>query len=215
VRVLLAGDSIATTLAQGLYPFEQHYGFALHDASIIHCGFVRGEVWLQDRFEAPGQDCLQSRDRWRAEVERLRPDVVLLLPGLWDGRDHRVNGVELAFGTAAARPHWLSELRSLVDLFGSRGAHVVLLTTPLFPPGHHASISDQRVAELEALVRRVAGERPGAVSVMDLNQFLYPAGSFQDFIDGINVRGDGFHFSLEGAVMVGEWLTPQVSALGD
>jgi hypothetical protein len=115
-------------------------------------------------------------------------------------------------GTPAARAYWLSELRHVADLLVAQGAHVVFMTTPFFPPGSYVTAA--RVEELNRLTRTVASERPGQTSLIDLNGFLYPNGQWVPYINGINVRGDGYHFSREGAVMVGGWLAPQLLAIG-
>jgi hypothetical protein len=213
--VLMVGDSLAWTLPQGLYPYEQQYFFKLHNVSIIGCSLIRGDVQLSNgTFASPdtNDECRVREQIWGDAVATHRPQVVLVLPGVWDAHNHRVNGQLLVLGTPAARAYWLSELRRVADLLGAQGAHVVFLTTPLFPPG--AYITPARVAELNSLTRTVASERPGHASLIDLNHFLYPNGQWVPYINGINVRGDGYHFSREGALMVGGWLAPQLLALG-
>jgi hypothetical protein len=208
------GDSVASTLPQGLQPYEQQYSFKLHDVSIIGCSLIRGEVQLRNgTFASPATnaECRVREQIWRDALAWQRPQVVLVLPGLWDAHNHRINGQLLVLGTPVARAYWLAELRHVAALLSGQGAHVVFLTTPLFPPGSY--VTNDRVEELNRLTRTVVSERPGQTSLIDLNGFLYPTGVFRHLINGINVRGDGFHFSREGALMVARWLAPQLLAL--
>jgi hypothetical protein len=199
-----------------MHPYEDQYGFRLDDLSIIGCSLIRGDVQLSNgTFALPenGPECGRREQIWRDAMARHQPQVVLVLPGLWDAHNHRVNGELLEFGSLEAQPYWLAELRHVVDLLSQRGSRVVFLTAPLFPSDSY--IDKDRIDELNRLVWRVASERPSQTAVIDLNHFLYPSGEFVSFVNGLNVRGDGFHFSLEGAVMVGRWIAPQLAQYAD
>jgi hypothetical protein len=208
-RVLLVGDSVAYKMAPGLFSLQEEQNFVLRDATILSCGIVRGDVRLRKGFTAPSAECEARQQRWCADVEHFRPDVVVMLSALWDGRDHRVDGRMLEFGTPEADAHWLSEIQAAIDLLSSRGAEVAILTAPYFP---EEGLTPERTDRLNALYRKAAARNPDSVTLVDLNRFLYPTGEFLAYIDGVNVRGDGYHFSQEGADMVGRWLA---LAIGD
>jgi hypothetical protein len=50
------------------------------------------------------------------------------------------------------------------------------------------------------------------VSLIDLNKFLSPDGTFTNTKDGIELRYDGVHFTPEAGVLVFQWLIPQLPA---
>jgi hypothetical protein len=72
-----------------------------------------------------------------------------------------------------------------------------------------------RADAFNLLLRQVARERSGVVTLIDLNKLLDPNGSFTPTIDGVTVRdSDGIHISIPG----GEWLRssilPTIAELG-
>lgn len=209
IRVLLVGDSVAYKMAPGLFSLQREQNFVLRDATILSCGIVRGDVRVRKGVAAPSAECEARPQRWCADVEHFQPDVVVMLSALWDGRDHRVDGRMLEFGTPEADAYWLSEIQAAIDLLSSRGAQVTILTAPYFPK---EGLTPERTDWLNALYRKAAARNPDSVTVVDLNRFLYPTGEFMAYIEGVNVRGDGYHFSQEGADVVGRWLAP---AIGD
>lgn len=209
-RVLLVGDSVALKMAPGLFSRQEQRNFRLRDATIVACGIVRGDTKSRKGISAPSAECEDRPQRWRAEVESFRPDVVVMLSALWDGRDHRVDGRILDFGTPEADAYWLSEMQVAIDLLSSKGAEVAILTAPYFPT---QGLAPERIDWLNRLYRKAADRNPDSVTVLDLNRFLYPTGEFTAGINGVNVRGDGYHFSQEGADMVGRWLAPKISKI--
>ena len=64
-----------------------------------------------------------------------------------------------------------------------------------------------RVRQFNRIMARVAAAQPGAVTLVDLNRLICPAGIFQSVVDGLTVRWpDGIHISPAG----GKWIQPQV-----
>jgi lysophospholipase L1-like esterase len=207
-RVLVVGDSVAYTMTAGLYPRQEELGFTLRDATIIECGIVRGDVKRGDVVRAPSGECRERMQRWVDELWQFRPDVVLLQSGLWDAKDHEVDGRTIEFGTREGDEYWLSEMQTALDLLSLGGAKVAIVSALYFP---EESLAPERTDRLNMLYREVACRNPGSTAFLDLNGFLYPTGELIPFIDGMNVRGDGYHFSPEGADMVGRWRAPKLS----
>jgi peptidoglycan/LPS O-acetylase OafA/YrhL len=207
-RVLVVGDSVAYTMTAGLYPRQEELGFTLRDATIIECGIVRGDVKRGDVVRAPSGDCRERMQRWVDELWQFRPDVVLLQSGLWDAKDHEVDGRMIEFGTPEGDDYWLSEMQTALDLLSLGGAKVAIVSALYFP---EESLAPESTDRLNMLYREVACRNPDSATFLDLNGFLYPTGELIPFIDGMNVRGDGYHFSPEGADMVGRWLASRLS----
>jgi len=210
MRVLLVGDSVAHMMAPGLSSRQEEQNFVLWNGTILACGIVGGDVKTRHGVKAPSPECEDRMERWRAEVQQFQPQVVVLLSGLWDGMDHKVDGRMLEFGTPEADAYWLSEMQAAIDLLSSRGAEVAILSALYFP---EEGLAPERVDQLNTLYREAAWRNPDSVTFVDLNGFLYPTGELIPYIDGVNVRGDGYHFSQEGADMVGRWLAPKIGSI--
>ncbi len=73
-------------------------------------------------------------------------------------------------------------------------------------------VNDEDIASLNDLYREYVQQHPD-VSLMDLNAFVCPGGTFSDkYIDGVRLRSDGVHFTDDGAPLVADWLGPQIKA---
>ena len=122
-------------------------------------------------------------------IDRVHPDLVVALWGLWDLYDHEVDGRWLVVGTPAWRTHMEQTLEHALDIVTERGARVIVLTTPyLF------DFSQPRVDDLNAVFRAVAARRPGELTVVDIQapmDRLHPQ------------RWDDVHFTVTGADALG------------
>jgi lysophospholipase L1-like esterase len=126
-----------------------------------------------------------------------------------------MEGEWVTFGTPRHDEFVLGELRHAIEVLRSRGAEVVLLTTPYFEPRRdivdrdRTAYNPERVDHLNGLLRQLDD-----VALVDLNRFLDPDGQFtREARDVADARGDGVHFTDEGADLVGHWLAPQLAAL--
>jgi peptidoglycan/LPS O-acetylase OafA/YrhL len=220
VRVLVVGDSVALTMAQGLERAESSWNLSVWNTGTLGCGVLRGDAILfEGKWTKQKESCNDWPSRWGSYVEVFEPDVAVVLVGAWDTYDREVGGRLLEFGTAEADAYALSELDEAVDVLSSGGARVVLLTTPYFTTRDLAlavanpRFESWRIDRLNDFYRELAEQRPGEVSVVDLNQLVSPAGEHTDVIDGIEMRGDGVHFTPEGADAVARWLAPEIVAV--
>ena len=222
VKVLVAGDSVAETLAYWV-PNDPGDGYwARGDSTILGCGIVVGEP-VSDGARLP-QDprCLAWADRYRGGVDGRKPDVSALLVGSWELYDRYVDGHLLKIGTAPMERYLDQQLAEAQRVLTSRGARFVLLTTPCFRPTNAGvggwGLKDRsdpaRVVWLNQVFGRYAAAHPKDVTLIDLDRFVCPGGRFADRIDGQPMRTDGVHFSAEGAAVVWKWLGPQLVALG-
>ena len=113
----------------------------------------------------------------------------------------------------------LAQFRSATTILGSRGAQVVILTTPYFDPTvtHDPSrewpeFDPARVDVLNGIDRELARSSAGSVKLIDLNRYVSPAGKFTDTLDGVKIRDDGVHFTVEGSAYIAKWLAPRLRA---
>ena len=191
------------------------FGLEIWDQGVMGCGILRGTMWIEGAVHDVAPTCADWPNRFREIVDLWDPQIVVLLIGAWDAYDVRMDGEWVEFGTPRHDEFVLDEVRQAVDVLRSHGAQVVLLTTPYFQPRHDVVDPDRsaynptRVDHLNALLRQVKG-----VTLFDLNGFLDPEGHYtSDALDVADARGDGVHFTPEGADLVGHWLAPKLAAL--
>jgi len=215
VHFLLLGDSVALTMGLGLsVDSVSSYHVNVADEGTLGCDLDDVDV-LQGGVVTPATPgCPDWRTTWPTEVSFFRADVVGLLIGRWEVTDHFYDGQWVHVGEPIWDDHLLAELNQAVAIFSARGAKVVLFTMPYMDPSQESAdgqpFTENDPARADAfnrLLRQVAKEHSGVVSVIDLNRLLDPHGSFQATIDGVTVRdSDGVHISIPG----GQWLQPSI-----
>ena len=121
-------------------------------------------------------------------------------------------------GTAAFSTYLRHRLEGYLDVLVASSGSVAVATvpchqTPDFGLGPEPGVvnDDDRVAEVNRVVREVAAERPG-VSVVDLDAELCSSG-YRERMDGVQLRTDGLHFTEAGAGVVWRWLVPELLKL--
>jgi hypothetical protein len=191
------------------------FGLEVWDQGLMGCGVLRGTMWIEGSAHDVSPVCSGWPTRFREIVDMWEPHVVVLLIGAWDAYDVQMEGEWVTFGTPRHDEFVLGELRHAIDVLRSRGAEVVLLTTPYFEPRRdivdrdRTAYNPERVDHLNGLLRQLDD-----VALVDLNRFLDPDGQFtSDALHVADARGDGVHFTDEGADLVGHWLAPQLAAL--
>jgi peptidoglycan/LPS O-acetylase OafA/YrhL len=218
--VLIAGDSQAYSLgtfADGA--LMKRLGFALVTRGSLGCGLVGGDVFYAGSFHSPPQGCNDWQPKVGEAVKNTNPDVAVLLLGAWELFDHRVNGTVMRFRTPAFQAQLERALEDARVTLTSRGARLLLLTTPCFnaTSGTHdivATLDDsRRVDWINSIVTRFARAHPNDTTLADLHQLLCPNGTAVRTQDGKQLRYDGVHFTTDGANMVMRWLAPTVKQL--
>ena len=215
-RIDFFGDSVSWTLGTYLPP---HPGLDVHVRSLEGCGIAT----LPDILELgsphtnyPG--CTRWPTRWKHGVTADDPDVSVILLDRWELMDRKLNGRYQHVGQPGYDAYLTRQLTTAVDIVGSRGAAVVLLTAPYThraeqPDGSlYGEDQPARVDAWNRLLRAVAKRKHA--TVLDLNRVVCPDGKFTWSIDGTQVRSDGLHFTPEGdQQIIAPWLLPQLSAI--
>jgi peptidoglycan/LPS O-acetylase OafA/YrhL len=220
MRVLVVGDSVAWSLGLGLQEAQSAWNIQVWNVAELGCGISRGgSVVIGGHLESQSSTCDDWPEEWPAMVDQFRPDAVVMLIGAWDVLDRQIDGQWFRLGTPEHEDYFVNELVLAVDALASRGAHVALLTSPYFDV--NGSLRDLsrdwsefepwRVDALNGLLREYLDRYPGDAQVYDLNALVSPGGVYAQYVNDIEVRDDGVHFSKEGAIFVGEWLVPLLS----
>jgi hypothetical protein len=213
-RVVFVGDSVAATLVVSLTAEAAARGIGLLRSLRPGCGILRGEPTTLDGYTPPwASACDRAATEWRAQVARMTPDVVLLLT-TWDGAPRVVDGFFVNPATPEGRAVTAELFREVVDELApvDSGRTVVLLAAAT--PTQGITTGDATLARLAearrhlAVLRMVARADPARVRLVDLDQWLCPAGApCPTTVGGVIARPeDGGHFSAEGAA----WLAPQL-----
>ena len=223
VKLLLVGDSTAYTLGLGLSAYQSDYDIKMKDAGILGCGVTNGSeyqlqgVVSQMESHCSGAPGVESwTEVWRSDLATFDPNVVMILAGRWEVvnrtyRGHWTNILQPQYAAYVQR-----QLRSAVSVGRFRGAKVVLLTAPCYDTGEQPTASPgrkihpQRLAKYNAIVREVGATEPNT-TVVNFEAMTCPSGHYQTYIDGVDARYDGVHFTLGGGVVFESSLFPVVA----
>jgi peptidoglycan/LPS O-acetylase OafA/YrhL len=222
VRVLVQGDSVAWFLGAAMLEDQSKSGLVVWNRARWGCPLGFGTT---SRVGPEGgvPQCADWHKVFRNEVDRFRPDVVVLLSNAFDIFDRTVDGRLMKFGSAALDGYYRRWLGQATRLLASRGAHVVFLESP------HPLRSDSlwetnpewapdqswRTQHFNELLRDVAQTERATTSTIDLVPIVCPRDPCPDSVDGLVYRGDGVHWTSEGAAALAHWLDPQLRAIGE
>ncbi len=141
VKVLLVGDSVAGSLGVGLAAEAQPY-----DVEIVNEGSPACSVSMESAIRvlwytvSPDPPCDVDGnpnslfDTWRSWVDAYNPDVVIYV-ARGETFDQEVGGQWQNVGQPGFDSYLANRYRQAVSVLGSKGASVVLLTTPYYSSG--------------------------------------------------------------------------------
>jgi peptidoglycan/LPS O-acetylase OafA/YrhL len=225
VKVLMVGDSTALTLGIGLSEYAADYNIQSYDAGIVGCGVTDGAEFQLHGVDAPmssyctGGSSEQWQQYWTDKIQRIRPNVVMILVGRWEIVNRTYQGRWTNILQPAYAAYVQRQLTTAVQLAGSGGAKVVLMTAPCFDTGEQPNgqpwpeDSPQRLAKYNSIARHVAAEFANA-TLVNFEALACPSGHYQTYIDGVDARYDGVHFTFDGGVVFEPELYPLVERLG-
>jgi peptidoglycan/LPS O-acetylase OafA/YrhL len=231
VKVLLLGDSIAGSLGVGLGQYESNDKIQIVNEGIPGCSLAMDqEIQVLWYTLPPGTPCVPGNPngllaQWKKWVDTYNPDVVLYVArGETFNQEWENNWTNI--GQTAFANYIESRYRAAVQVLGSKGATVVLVTSPYYSSGVGPTgapwpeDTPSRVVTDNTIIRRVAtsmttGAAHTPVYVFNLNQIVSPQNKFATDVGPVNLRcSDGVHFSRPGGVFVGLQLLPDLAALG-
>ncbi len=223
LRVALMGDSTALSLYLGWSAPAPSYGLDLRNGSILGCGLVRSGPFREGGVTFDLRDeCRQWPEIWETSLTTAAPvDLAVVLLGRWEVRDRLFDGRWTQLGDPDFDAYVGTELTRAIDLLEAHATRVVVLTAPYYggieqPDGSPFPEDDPaRVDRFNELLRQAA-DRRSTLEVVDLNRLLAPDGTYQSSIDDVALfRGDGVHYSEEGARWIGERLLPLLVTLAE
>jgi peptidoglycan/LPS O-acetylase OafA/YrhL len=220
-KVLVVGDSVAYTMANGFTPeIQSASDLMVWNQTVLFCELPEGPR-LENGLQVEPSDTCADRSRvWRKNVEQFDPDVVVLQVGAWEIFNRKVDGEWLGFGSGEYNAYFTDLLHDAIDTLSAEGATVVLLSSPHFERSDAMSAREWtqnetwRTTHLNELFAEVADERSDTV-LLPLGSWLCPDGEhcMHDLATGGLVRYDGVHFTDDGAIAAAQWLGPQLKAV--
>ena len=213
--VFLLGDSQSLRLRDQFY--NQVAGLAVGGSTQLGCGTLLPERQIDGQTVPNLPACAEWEPRWTQEVARAKPDLVLLMLGLGELYDRRVDGSVLRFGTAEYRDWLFQEMDRRRELVSPNARHFAVATVLCMGISADAANQTTRIANdpdrlrwLNDTIRSYASERPG-VDVIDLFGTVCADG-YTNEVGGITLRDDGIHLTGQGAALVWQRIGPAVIA---
>ena len=213
VKAFLLGDSQS-------YGMRNYYGnrvdgLAINGSTQLGCGTLLPERHLDGQTFPNLPACADWEPRWTQEVAREKPDLVVVMLGLGELYDRRVEGRVLRFGTPAYREWLYQELdrrRGLVAgharKFALTTALCMRISADAANPTTAIANDPDRLRWLNETIRSYAGAHP-EVTVLDLYGTVCADG-YTDAADGVRLRDDGLHLNEGGAALVWQRIGPQM-----
>ena len=221
VRVLVEGDSLASTLAVGLGNEGGKYGYDSYNLGRLGCGIATGSPVRDSRGDVGAPDCDNWPTRQAADVQTYDPDVAVLLTGRWEVLDRVYQGQWMHVGEPVYDNYLSGQLDRAINILSAEGAKVLVLTTPCFAPQEQADGTifpfddPARLARYNQLLRAAVARNSTKASIGDLNGLLCPGGHYSATVNGTLARTpDGVHITVAGGQMLAAELGPQLVTLG-
>ena len=224
-RIMVVGDSQARALGYGLERWALSSGDAVvWNVATQGCGLTLDGIVRQPMGgEARAQPlCVEAKERWLDNLSEFDPDLVIVMSGLQELSDRRVDGWEEFAGVGDERldAYLLDQFTEVTDTLSSTGATVTWLSAPCLryvsplgltgdPP---SAFDPERTRHInEVLVPEVIASQPGT-NLVDLDARLCPDGEFLEEVDDVGVlRPDGIHLTADASVWLAESLGPESS----
>jgi len=212
-RIVLIGDSVAASLADGLSAEAARRGLEFAAYTRVGCGLTTG-VPVDTGNAAFSQQCAADAPAYLADVQAHEPsaDVVLWLSS-WDFDSYVVDGRTLTYGS----PEWESWFDGELNAARRRFGRLFLVTVPpranLNGKPTMTPEEANGLMQLADVYRRFIAKHPTSTGIVDLTHIVCAAGPpCPEFVDGFQLRPDlGAHFDAAGANWVAPWFLDAVS----
>jgi lysophospholipase L1-like esterase len=219
IRVLVVGESQASTLAEGAprppvrHGLAARPGLVLWNSTILGCSISSAPTFVLADGEVVANRCGGAgawQQRWAVDVQATKPDVVLVMAGARDLYDVAgPDGAVIHPGDPAWTERYTDDVRELFHVLGTTGAPIVAVKPTCFGPNTLPGGAPQDPEKLDpARVQAVAAAwqaaaRTSALHLLDLDDVVCPGG-----VADPTIRADGVHFTVAGA----DRLAPTVAA---
>lgn len=222
LRVLVVGDSVASTLAFQHPKFtEEGTRIVVRGSTLFGCGITEGQIGLEGDWYPAADRCAEWPELWAKRRDELQPQVAVMLLGAWEVYDRRREGRELRVGSPAYADYLQERLEAAIEVVTDGGQlPLVLLTAPCYQAkllGERrkwkARNDPARREAVNRVIRKVAREHADDVRLLDLQGYVCPTGEYQLELGGVSLHEDGVHYTEEGAHQIWKWMLPDLQEL--
>lgn len=218
VRVLVLGDSVGISL-EFSFPQQKFPKVGLDGAAVFGCGVM--PQWLaingSKQTDRPAPECSDIYKGWKSKLTADKDPVVLLSVGGWEVFDHVTpTGTIVNAGSPQYAAYLLSYLNKALEQIGPN-SKVVIPNVPCYDwsssvvagvdlaPIRNAPYRGKAV---NAVLATFAEQHPSQVRIADIASKVCPGGKPRDYVNGVKLRLDGVHYTVEGGKIVWAWLMP-------
>jgi peptidoglycan/LPS O-acetylase OafA/YrhL len=205
-RVLVVGDSVGDSVAQGMVPFQQRFGIDVRSLARVGCGLNRTapRIRLLDGTESSEASCLGTQQEWRSTIASYHPDVVLSVLG-WPGNTERYVDGSWRRPCDPVYDRWYAnEVAAGLHVLTAGGARVFVTTVPYYRSPNAPLHTDHATDCLNRTYRAQAAA--AGAGVIDLAGYVCPGAQCRVTRDGVVLRPDGLHFSGASSVWAATWI---------
>lgn len=179
---------------------------------MVGCGIERGTA-VGPHFQTPESVCRNWPEFWNRAVDVARPRALVLLDGVWDMWDRKVDGRRVAMYSSALRRNLVGELARARRVTNRHHIPLILLTVPCLSPN---AAEAAQVAPGLGDPRRIQwlNDTYAEFAKQHSDVTLIPFGA-HICATRPSPLADGVHLSVPGAVEAWKWLTPQIQKVLD
>jgi peptidoglycan/LPS O-acetylase OafA/YrhL len=219
-RVMVAGDSVALTVAFGMHDVANDLEVAVLNRGALGCGVAggTGRVRLGDgRVVNETPECATWPVRWAVDAQAFKPDVVLLVLAAWDAGERQLGDRWTHPCERDFDARFRARVQRAVDVLASGGGPVVIATAPYLRSGvvvESKQEGDRRIDCMNRVFRDIVDD--GSAVLLDLAKFVCPTrATCRDRVNGTVLRRDGVHYDGDGGKIVARWLVPRLVTLAE
>lgn len=215
MKVLVLGDSVGFSLG---YAFDQKAWPKVQVTGdvIFGCGTAEQHLAINGVDQTPNPtQCQDVFAKWPADVASDNPNVVLWSLGGWEVYDHVVDGKILKVGSPEYANYLTSRLNLGLSKLGS--TKIVIPNVACYAQASYIVDGQDmapnrndpaRASAVNKILDNFAAEHPQQVHIFNVASKLCPDGSPKLKVDGVQVRSDGVHYTIDGARLFWTWVMP-------
>lgn len=223
VKVAVFGDSVPTLLARN-FPSGNFPGFTPLNLAVPGCDLLNEPIVFPPPLPPAtlSAECEGAKKNFRSRVERSAASEIILFASPLMAFRHVVDGKQLWWDDPRYQQAVSATFDRYLSATRSTGKRMQIVTVPCRPASAVTSDvlaavrsdpkleREARTAEhINALVRSWGAAR--GVPVLDLDRAVCGKGP-RNQVDGIELFGDGIHFSEAATPAIWGWLAPQIIA---
>jgi peptidoglycan/LPS O-acetylase OafA/YrhL len=209
LSLLVVGDSVGASLTVS-FPKGDFPDWTVSDETATGCGLAAQHLVFNDVVGDPNPACEGEEDRWSRAVEVTHPDAVVLSLGPWEVFDHYLDGGIVRVDSDAYRAYLMDRLKTARRVLTRDGARLFIPTVPCYSqPSYQLQGVDiapirndpARAAVVNDVLALLA-KRHDDVTLIDDASWLCPGGQEVADYNGIQLRKDGVHYTVDGGAVL-------------